>query len=647
MGRRKNKKHAVPATPQSNFYDYALKPHLKNLKIMPGDSQGTEMLMLQHEIFHKLYNLPLKEDSPFLRTLHAPFRSTDELMATQSNYVTNMVRKILRIKSWHEIPDILASLHKHGAHSIFALQYDPDLEHPERQMLYLRITDPAFSDSKHARGYVNALFRKFGLPPPKMSIPRFEAELTSRMPEKHDLQSTLKCFNPLTDLYLNKDLVWIKWYLLPHKIERLSIDSPVYFSWIGKMMHKLSIARWQTYLIFQWLHHVANWFSDTYLLCFNEIEMKLLGKIKPPELHYHLVEHASLAWWQDAGQQFVDSDRAYLTKGKALVESMAVDIRDTLHAIFDHTDWDPPTRLEAQKKLERMEFLIGWSDQPFPAHPLLEDGLPFDRLMAEGWQHQYRLQLLNYDKPTNTKRWRWVGYNEVNAFYSRELNNLFIPASLFYPPFLFLSKEPEKMAENFGSMGSIIAHEAYHGFDYDSKTVNADGTLSSWWSRRDDRYYSSQAQKAIELYSERRGISGNRHINGRLTLSENIADIVSLRLSWQAFLLRWVAEYNTPPPAKVAHCFFELFVVSQAQIYSPEVVKFILKHDNHATAMARVNLPLSMFEPFLRLYQVTPDDPMFTPRHLWVDMLPLIDQPSTTLLPKSRNRPKTRKMRSP
>jgi putative endopeptidase len=474
---------------------------------------------------------------------------------------------------------------------------------------------------------VNKLFDKFGLPAPRFSIPRFEEELMVKMPDKHDLQSTLKCFNPIHEIDLNRDLVWIKWYLLPHKIERLSVDSIAYFKSIGKMMQKLSIARWQTYLIFQWLHHVADWFSDTYLLFFKEIEMKLMGKLKMPLLEYHLVEQASLAWWQDAGEQFVASDKKYLTEGKKLVESMAIDIRDTLHAIFAQTDWDAPTKDEAQQKLANMEFLIGWSEHALPRTPELPSEATFDTLMLEGWKYQYRLQLLNYGKPTDHKQWRWVGYNEVNAFYSRELNTLFIPASLFYPPFLFLSSEPEKIAENFGGMGSIIAHEVYHGFDYDSKAVNASGTLSNWWTHKDHNQYMTNAKKIIKLYSVRRDISGYRHINGRLTLSENIADLVSLRLAWQAFLLRWVFKYNEGPSREVAHRFFVMFVVTQAQIYSPEVVKFILKHDNHATAMARVNLPLSMFTPFLDLYNVKPGDAMYTPRHEWPDFLPIMDQP--------------------
>lgn len=592
------------------------------------------MLMLQHEIFHRLFHLPLKPSSPFSRTVHAPMRSTRELMSDANNYVSCVAKRIMRVQDWRELPDMLSLLHEHGTSTIFGLQHDPDMEHPERQILYLRISEPVFARQKHARDYVDSLFRAFGFPVPRFSMTRFEHELFEKLPPLHDLQSTLKCFNPLGDMDLNHELVWLKWYFLPHEISRFSVDSVPYFRSIGKAMRRLSIKRWKVYLLFCWFHHVAAWFSDTYLLYFKEIEHKVLGIPRPPRAEYHMVELAAHAWWQDASQQFIDADRAYLSKGRELVKSMAEDVRDILMTIFDHTDWKASTIQEAKAKLRNMEFLVGWSDHKFPEFSGLkptESGKDsFDELMLQGCEYQHGLQILQNGRPTDRRQWRWVPCCEVNAFYSRELNVLFLPASLFYEPLLVVKSAGDHLASNFGSMGSIIAHEIYHGFDYDSRTVDSEGKLTSWWSSKDRKAYEVAAKQAIKLYGEKRNISGNRNINGRLTLSENIADIVSLRMAWQAFVLRYSVQQGenksqrkvsdkgaiTMPPREEAETFFRSFALSQAQIYSPNVVKFILQHDNHSTAMARVNLPLSMFRPFLDLYHVRPSDPMYTrPAH--------------------------------
>jgi predicted metalloendopeptidase len=324
------------------------------------------------------------------------------------------------------------------------------------------------------------------------------------------------------------------------------------------------------------------------------------------------VELASRAWWQDASTVFLESDRQHLERARKLVTHITDDVKDALKAVFDTAKWEPSTRREAMQKLENMEFLIGWSDRKFRRPEETPDAdTAFDEAIMLGFEYQFDLQWRNHGRPTDAKRWRWVPYGEVNAFYSRELNSLFLPASLFYPPYLNLA--PDHTPENYAAMGSIIAHELFHGFDYDSKEVSAEGTLRQWWTPKDRKQFNANVKKTVKLYSEKRDISGDRKMDGRLTLSENIADLVSLRLAWNAFVNRWRYDHYADPSLEAVHRFFETFSLSQSQINRPQILKTVLKHDFHALAEARVNLPLSTFEPFLQAYDVRRGDPMLTP----------------------------------
>ena len=583
--------------PREDFYTWALEPYKNQLYVPPGEKHSSFMTLLQHKIFQQVWHTPkVGGHSPFHSTLHAPFR-----MSTHSTEVPVMVEKIQRISDWREIPDILALLHAAGVSVLFTLQFDTDLRQPENQLLMMRSTEPLSAPHKPLQSYMKALYRAFRMEVPHFSVSHFEQTVFSKLPSGPDLQSTLKSFNPVSILDVHHGLIWMKYYFLPHKIEECCVDNIPFFESIGQHIQSLPLHRWKSYLTFMWLHHCADLFSDTYLLYHTHVD-RVLYNISPIERTYHLVEKASQAWWQDASRQYVLFNEEALEPARQLVAHMTQDLRDTLQTIFEQANWDEDTRDHAIKKLSHMKVLLGWSESN-PRSPECKS-TSFDQGILEGYRYQYQLTLSEYDKPTNRDQWRYLACNTVNAYYSRFSNVVYIPAALLHVPFV---KVDSCHAYNFGGMGSIVAHEIYHAFDFGSKHVDSTGKLSNWWTKRDRDDYMLQAKRLEALYSRDLAISDHHKIDSSLTLSENIADLLALDISWRAFLLRCPV-----PSREEAQKFFVSFAVSQAQMYVPGVLHRILQNDSHATAMARVNIPLSTFEPFLKLYHVTPRDPMYT-----------------------------------
>ena len=665
---------------RQNFYAMVHEKHGADLKLRPGYTQSSWMTEIQNDIDKDMLKLPLNPSSPFSCAIHAPVRKSHQL--PQNHVIHQVISTILGIKQWEQIPDVFRELHRYGAKCLFQPTYDLDMEYPDTQIIYLHIID---NDVDCFDRYIHVLFEAFDLPKPLHDLNRVDQLLMKHKPDKHDLQNAVKCYNPLQSgepeqksrtKWMTKSLAWLKWYFHPHVIDRFSVDNIQYFEYLGTILEKLSLQKWQEYLLFIWLNHVSAWFSDTYRLYHHldriigdlpmtgvrdsetldrretlesslqtlesslqtlesSLHSREMLEYKFPTLKVHKLNISQEAWWQSSSLDFLAFDYEHLVKGRKMAESMTQVMKDVLYDIFEKSQWERSTKSEAQMKLKNMVCNIGWSDVAFEPFPKFSETWHFDDMILVGWQYQYDVIMKKANQKVNKKEWRFISYNIVNACYSRELNTLYIPASLFYEPFLYLDEE--KLPETFASLGSIIAHELYHGFDYDSKDVNYLSMLSNWWSKKDHRQFLKDSETTIHLYSRKNVISSGyrdtdyykkskrkttvkqhtkmKHykINGRLTLSENIADIVALHISYDAFVKWWETHFVIHPGSAEQKRFFHAFALSQIQIYTQSGVESALKEDVHAIAAARVNLPLSIFPPFLNLYQVKSGDPMYTP----------------------------------
>lgn len=595
--------------PKQNFFQAVMKD--VELPFVTGRTQTSLMALLQRLIHEQLCRLPALPASPFLTTLHARFRTFEACQEEfQSLHRTSptldVLRRIARLEHPHQLADILSTLHQYGCHVLFNVQYDPDLRRPEQNILYFRVGEPVGESPTPQRQqqYLAALFAAFRQPPPTTDVWHTEQQLFARRPTTYELQSTA-CFNPVSEEDWHGDLTWLKFYSLPRRWQYVSLDSLAFFRHIGALLTTLPLPAWRDYLTFRWLHTVSDLYADTYPLIY-----QFAPDPVQPDADLCRAETVCKAWWQDAGYQFVQADSVHLHKARRVVQSLVADMKDTFRAILEHTRWQPATRQEALRKLENMEVLVGWPDAGTGAlvvkpSPVLPSDLTLDEGVFRGHQYQYEHILEQADSAVDRQRWRWESCTVVNAFYSREANVVYLPAALFYPPFVFL--EERKMLAHYCAMGCIVAHEMMHALDYDSRHVDGNGLLRRWWHPDDEHHYIAAVKATLQLYQ--------RHQPGssRNTLSENMADLMGLRLVWQTFLLRWKFTYDREPTADEAREFFRIYVISQAQLYRPRTQQAARHSDLHALAETRINVPLSTFPPFLELYGVRRSDAMYTP----------------------------------
>lgn len=122
----------------------------------------------------------------------------------------------------------------------------------------------------------------------------------------------------------------------------------------------------------------------------------------------------------------------------------------------------------------------------------------------------------------------------TNAYYSRNKNALFIPAGILQPPF-FSPEFPD--CRNYGGIGSVLGHEMTHGFDDNGRKYDATGSRNNWWDPETEREFDARAACLVNQFDVFT-VSGGKHVNGNLTLGENIADGGGLHMSYKAFMHR-------------------------------------------------------------------------------------------------------------
>jgi putative endopeptidase len=206
----------------------------------------------------------------------------------------------------------------------------------------------------------------------------------------------------------------------------------------------------------------------------------------------------------------------------------------------------------------------------------------------------------------------------VDAYYNPTTNDINFPAGILQPPFFYQNGDD---ALNFGAIGLVIGHEMTHGFDDQGRLFDADGNLKSWWSPEDSARFVKKANIVVQQYNGYLAVD-TFHINGKLTLGENIADIGGLAIAYSAFKKTAQGHDTTRIDGLTPD---ERFFRSFAQVWKvkvrPEAMRSSVLNNPHSTPQFRVNGPVSALNAFYDTYQLKPGDKLFLPdslrAHIW------------------------------
>ncbi|HET6439649.1 MAG TPA: M13 family metallopeptidase [Anaeromyxobacter sp.] len=306
------------------------------------------------------------------------------------------------------------------------------------------------------------------------------------------------------------------------------------------------------------------------------------------------------------GEAFVR--RAFGPEGKARSRELVSSIEAAMRSDLGTVSWmDEPTRRKAHEKLDAMANKIGYPDRWRDYRPLRVDRSSFFRTLLSMDAFDVKRDLDKVGKPVD-RGWWWMPPAIVNAYYNPSLNEMVFPAGILQPPYFGVSASD---AANYGAMGMVMGHELTHGFDDEGRQYDAQGNLRDWWTpavSQDFDHRAACVADQFDGYVE----DGDIHLNGKLTLGENIADLGGIKLSLAAY--RASREGKPPEPAvggfSPDQVFFISFAQSWCEVVRPELARTWAATDPHSPNHFRVNGPLSNLPSFREAFSCKVGSPM-------------------------------------
>ena len=284
----------------------------------------------------------------------------------------------------------------------------------------------------------------------------------------------------------------------------------------------------------------------------------------------------------------------------ALVQNLKAALQDDLSTLPWMTE---ATRREALTKLDAMQIKIGYPDK-WRDYGKLDVSSPSyvtNAMRADEFDFQHDLNKIG--RPVDHKEWH-MSPPTVNAYYSPTTNDINFPAGILHPPFFDPQADD---AVNYGAIGAVIGHEMTHGFDDKGRQFDAHGTLRDWWTQADAQAFTERAQHIAAQYSAYEPLPGE-HINGGLTLGENIADIGGLKIAYLALEKSLQGKPRTKIDGFTPE---QRFFIAFAQVWRakqrPESLKVSLATDPHSPPQYRVLGALADMPEFRQAFGCPPD----------------------------------------
>src|SRR3954452_3256843 len=300
--------------------------------------------------------------------------------------------------------------------------------------------------------------------------------------------------------------------------------------------------------------------------------------------------------------------RTFPPEAKQRAQRMVGAIVEEMRASLQTRTWmGDETRERGEAKLDAMRVKIGYPDEwrDWSGLEISSRAYAANRINAARFEIARRLAKLG--QPVDRGEWE-IPAHIVNAYYHPTLNEIVLPAGILQAP-LFDAGADE--AVNFGAIGMVVAHEVTHGFDDQGRRYDEHGHLRDWWTTEDEARFTVLADRLVSQFDDYTVLDGV-HVNGRLTLGENIADLGGLRLAERALarVTDGAAAIDGLTPA-------QRFFLANAALWranvSPELQRTLAGIDPHSPRHLRVVGPVSNLDAFRDAFGLADDAPIMRP----------------------------------
>lgn len=389
--------------------------------------------------------------------------------------------------------------------------------------------------------------------------------------------------------------------------EYVLVDNPKFMQTVNDMLASTSISDWKIYLKWNVISGSASLLNNAMVMedfNFNEGVLKGTKEIKP---RYKLVlENTDQFLGEALGELYCSEAFTPETKARAL--EMVNNLGLALKERINNLDWmSPETKVKALAKLGTFINKIGYPDKWRDYSKLTIDRSSYSNNIMRAAQFEFSRMVAKIGRPIDKNEWGMTPPT-VNAYYNPGFNEIVFPAGILQPPF-FNGKADD--AINYGGIGAVIGHEMTHGFDDQGRLYDLDGNLKNWWTAEDSANFIAKANVLVGQFNGYT-VLDTLHVNGELTLGENIADMGGITIAYAAFKKTKQGQSTelidglTPDQR-----FFVGWATVWRQNVRDEEQRRRLIVDPHSPGKLRCNGPVSNMPEFYAAFNIKESDKMW------------------------------------
>jgi putative endopeptidase len=496
------------------------------------------------------------EDSQKIADLYHSFMDEETVNARGVSPVRPLLEAAAELRDVRDLAAFLGDFEKRGGGGLFASYVDNDDRDADRNILYFRqgglgLPDKSYyQDEKFAEtrekylAHQERMFALAGLDDPTGSaatVLRVETRLAEGHWERADTRDVIKTYNLKTYAEL-KDLCpgfdWDGWIRnlggSPDTIFETCVRQPSYLEHLSTVLDETPIEDWRVWMAAKVVRSAAPYLSEEFVQeNFDFFGRTLNGT---PELRARWKRGVGMvegSIGEAVGREY--AERHFPPTSKAMMDELVANLLEAYRRSITDLEWmGEETKQKAFEKLDtfmpKIGYPVKWRD--YSTLKFYRDDLIGNVAAASSFETAR--QLAKIGAPVDRDEWLMLPQT-VNAYYNPGTNEICFPAGILQKPFFAPDAEP---AENYGGIGGVIGHEVGHGFDDQGAQYDPHGNLHDWWSADDKAAFEKKSKALIEQYDgfEPRDLPGE-HVNGALTVGENIGDLGGLTIAHMAYAI--------------------------------------------------------------------------------------------------------------
>ena len=553
--------------------------------------------------------------------------------------IAAQLAEVKAAKTRDELAALMGRTSTDFEHSLFLYSIDVDLKDPKQYAFYLTQAGLGLPDRDYYlksdfagpktayQKYVGTLLRLVKWPEPETrakDVVDFETKMAEASWTKADQRDPIATYNPMTPAELQKlapDFPW-KPFLDSAKMPKLSrvvVAEKSAFPKLAAIYAKATVETIQAWHAFHLADNAAPYLSKPFTDAYFEMHHKTLSGQKEQQARWKRAVTTVSGGDFGVGDRFgtfgtmgfgvgqLYSAKYFPPEAKAKIEVLVVNLKSAFHARIEKLDWmGAATKVEALKKLDTYTIKVGYPDHPRDYTKLVikRDDLTGNVLRAAALDWAFLTD--RFSGPVDRSDWGMTP--QTNDAYNGSLRDIVFPAGILQPPVFDAAADS---AINYGGAGGIIGHELTHGFDDQGRKIDASGALRDWWTAEDAGTFKARAAVLGAQFSAFEPLSGV-HVNGELTMGENIADLGGVTLALEAYR---ASLDGKPSPVIDGLTGDQRVFLGWAQAWrgkvSDDYVRKQVVSDPHSPRQFRVIGPTRNVDAWYEAFKAQPGDKMY------------------------------------